>query len=163
MTLPANTAQVVHGTVPIGGGRSWSASLEVACALAFQAVGGIAMPPRDIAEICQQAENRCVGAMCGILDRCSSLLAKEGAELLLDCRSLTHVEVGSLSDLRIVICDTNWPRTLAGSLYARRCKAFDEGTSLLNLRDPVIRTLRDVNTPLFEHLKDALLETIHRR
>jgi len=154
---------VLHSTVPIGGGLSSSASLEVASALMFQAAGGFALPPREIAEVCQQAENRCVGVMCGILDQYSSVFAKEGTALLLDCRSLTHVEVRIPADISIVICDTNFPRTLAGSAYAKRREECDEGTRLLREQDPSIRTLRDVNTPLFERLKGALPEVLQRR
>ena len=154
---------VLHSTVPIGGGLSSSASLEVASALMFQAAGGFALPPREIAEVCQQAENRCVGVMCGILDQYSSVFAKEGTALLLDCRSLTHVEVRIPADISIVICDTNYPRTLAGSAYAKRREECDEGTRLLREQDPSIRTLRDVNTPLFERLKGALPEVLRRR
>jgi galactokinase len=160
---PGGVDAVVHSTVPIGGGLSSSASLEVACALMFQAAGAFSLPPRETAEICQQAENRCVGVMCGILDQYSSVFAKEGTALLLDCRSLTHVEVAIPSDIRIVICDTNWPRTLAGSAYAKRREECDEGTRLLRAQDPRIRTLRDVNTPLFERLKGALPEVLQRR
>ncbi len=160
---PGGVEAVVHGTVPIGGGLSSSASLEVASALMFQAAGGFALPPRETAEICQLAENRCVGVMCGILDQYSSVFAKEGTALLLDCRSLTHVEVRIPSDIRIVICDTNFPRTLAGSAYAKRREECDEGTRLLREQDPGIRTLRDVNTPLFERLKDRLPEVLQRR
>jgi len=154
---------VLHSTVPIGGGLSSSASLEVASALMFQAAGGFALPPREIAEVCQQAENRCVGVMCGILDQYSSVFAKEGTALLLDCRSLTHVEVRIPADISIVICDTNFPRTLAGSAYAKRREECEEGTRLLREQDPSIRTLRDVNTPLFERLKGALPEVLQRR
>jgi galactokinase len=154
---------VLHSTVPIGGGLSSSASLEVASALMFQSAGAFALPPREIAEVCQQAENRCVGVMCGILDQYSSVFAKEGTALLLDCRSLTHVEVRIPSDISIVICDTNFPRTLAGSAYAKRREECDEGTRLLREQDSEIRTLRDVNTPLFERLKGALPEVLQRR
>jgi galactokinase len=154
---------VLHSTVPIGGGLSSSASLEVASALMFPAAGGFVLPPRETAEICQQAENRCVGVMCGILDQYSSVFAKEGTALLLDCRSLTHVEVRIPSDIRIVICDTNFPRTLAGSAYAKRREECDEGTRLLREQDPEIRTLRDVNTPLFELLSGRLPEVLQRR
>ena len=160
---PGGVDAVLHSTVPIGGGLSSSASLEVASALAFQAAGGFTLPPREIAEVCQQAENRCVGVMCGILDQYSSVFAKEGTALLLDCRSLTHVEVRIPSDISIVICDTNFPRTLAGSAYAKRREECDEGTRLLREQDSEIRTLRDVNTPLFERLKGALPELLQRR
>jgi galactokinase len=160
---PGGVDAVLHSTVPIGGGLSSSASLEVAAALMFQSAGGFTLSAKEIAEICQQAENQCVGVMCGILDQYSSVFAKEGTALLLDCRSLTHVEVRIPSDIRIVICDTNFPRTLAGSEYAKRRQECDEGTRLLREQDPEIRTLRDVNTPLFERLKGRLPDVLRKR
>ncbi len=160
---PQGVDAVIHSTVPIGGGLSSSASLEVAAALMFQAAGGFTLPPRDVAEVCQQAENQCVGVLCGILDQYSSVFAKQGTALLLDCRSLTHVEVRIPSDIRIVICDTNFPRTLAGSQYAKRRQECDEGTRLLREQDPGIRTLCDVNTPLFERMKGRLPEVLRKR
>ncbi|MGA2977825.1 MAG: galactokinase [Spirochaetia bacterium] len=160
---PAGVDAVLHSTVPIGGGLSSSASLEVAAALMFQSASGFALSPRETAETCQQAENQCVGVMCGILDQYSSVFGKEGTALLLDCRSLTHVEVRIPSDIRIVICDTNFPRTLAGSEYARRRQECDEGTRLLQEQAPEIRTLCDVTSPLFERLKGALPDVLRRR
>jgi galactokinase len=73
------------------------------------------------------------------------------------------VEVRIPSDIRIVICDTSFPRTLAGSEYAKRRQECDEGTRLLREKDPEIRTLRDVNTPLFERLKGGLPDVLRKR
>jgi galactokinase len=154
---------VLQSEVPIGGGLSSSASLEVATALMFKEVSGFAISPREIAEACQQAENQSAGVMCGILDQYASVFAKEGTAILLDCLSLSHVEVRIPSDIRIVICDTKFPRTLAGSEYAKRRLECDEGTRLLKELDPGIRTLRDVNAPLFDRLESRLPELQRRR
>jgi galactokinase len=154
---------IIHGTVPIGGGLSSSASLEVAAALMFQAANGFDLPPLQTALASQKAENQSVGVMCGILDQYASTFGKQGTALLLDCRSLTHVEVNIPSDIRVVICDTNFPRTLAGSAYAQRRQECDEGARLLREQEPSIRTLRDVTTPLFERLKGPLPDIPRRR
>ena len=159
----AGVDAVLHSTIPIGGGLSSSASLEVATALMFQAVAGFSISRLEMAEACQQAENQSAGVRCGILDQYSSVFAKEGTALLLDCLSLSHVEVRIPSDIQIVICDTNFPRTLAGSEYARRRLECEEGTRLLSEQDPRIRTLRDVNDPMFDHLKSHLPETLQKR
>jgi galactokinase len=160
---PAGVDAVAHSTVPIGGGLSSSASLLVAACHMFQAAGSFGLDPRQTALVCQQAENEDAGVPCGILDHYTACFGRKGTALLLDCRSLTHVEVGIPPDIRVVICDTNFPRTLAGSEYARRRQECDEGTRLLREQDPAIQTLRDVNTPLFERLKSTLPEPLRRR
>jgi len=154
---------VIHGTVPIGGGLSSSASLEVAAALMFQAASSCPLTPLQTALACQKAENQSVGVLCGILDQYASLFGSAGTAILLDCRSLTHVEVNIPADIRLVICDTNFPRTLAGSEYAKRRQECDEGTRLLREKLPGLRTLRDLSMPLFDRIKDALPDLLRRR
>ena len=161
--LPGGADAVIHSTVPIGGGLSSSASLEVAAALMFQATGGFSLDPKKTALVCQKAENESVGVMCGILDQYSSVFGKTGTAMLLDCRSLSHIEVTIPSDIRIVICDTNFPRTLAGSEYAKRRQECDEGTRLIRQQAPEIRTLRDVTAPLFARLGGSLPEVLGKR
>ncbi len=159
----AGVEAVAHSTVPIGGGLSSSASLLVAVCHMHQGASGFSLDPKQTALACQRAENQDAGVNCGILDHYSSCFGLAGTALLLDCRSLTHVEVRIPADIRVVICDTNYPRTLAQSNYAQRRQECEEGTRLLQAADPSIRTLRDVNTPLFERLKDNLPEVLRRR
>jgi galactokinase len=154
---------VIHGTVPLGGGLSSSASLEIAAALMFREVSNLTLEPKQTALICQQAENQCVGLMCGILDQYTSIFGGRGSALLLDCRSLSHIEIRLPSDIQIVICDTNVPRTLADSEYERRRRECEEGARILGSLDSNVRTLRDVNSPLFESHKSALPEIIRKR
>src|SRR5579875_2699015 len=93
---------VLHGDVPLGGGMSSSAALEVATAwaAALFSNGGVTigeaaeastsawLPPLEVARLCQQAEHLASGVRCGILDQAASCLGRPGQALLLDCRSL---------------------------------------------------------------------------
>ena len=63
---------VVHSTVPVGGGLSSSAALEVATATLVEAVTGQSLDPVEKALLCQQAEHEYAGVPCGIMDQFSS-------------------------------------------------------------------------------------------
>ncbi len=154
---------VIHGTIPLGGGLSSSASLEIAAALMFQEASNLSLEPKQIALICQQAENECVGVMCGILDQYTAVFGKRGTALLLDCRSLSHIEIRLPAEIRIVICDTNVPRTLADSEYGKRRRECEEGAKIFAGLDAGVRTLRDVNSELFESHHSSLPEIIRKR
>ncbi|MHC4983797.1 MAG: galactokinase, partial [Planctomycetota bacterium] len=75
--------------VPVGGGLSSSASLEVATALALTAAAGKlgGINDRELALLCQKAENEFAGAPCGIMDQSIVIMGRPGRALLLDCRS----------------------------------------------------------------------------
>jgi galactokinase len=83
---------VISTCVPIGGGLSSSAALEVATCLFVEELcrqEGIALPPRtkqDNALLCQMAEHRYAGAPCGIMDQFVSILAEDTKALYIDCR-----------------------------------------------------------------------------
>lgn len=160
---PKGVNAVIHSTLPLGGGLSSSASLETAAALMFQMAGAFSGEKKQTALICQQAENESVGVSCGILDQYSSVFGKKGCALLLDCRSLTHIEISIPSDIKVVICDTNVPRNLSDSEYGKRQQETIEGTRLLRKQNPDILALRDVNSNMFAGLKDSLPDTIRKR
>jgi galactokinase len=76
------------GDVPLGSGLSSSAAIEAATALALDALGEFGLGGKDLAILCQRAENGFVGVNSGIMDQYASLLCETGAALLVDCRSL---------------------------------------------------------------------------
>ena len=83
--VPAFDA-VIASCVPLGGGVSSSAALEVATLFFVdQLVGGVSLSRQEKALLCQQAEHRYAGNKCGIMDQFISIMAKEGHALLIDC------------------------------------------------------------------------------
>lgn len=78
---------VIRSCVPLGGGVSSSAALEVATLLFVdQLIGGGSLTKQEKALLCQEAEHRYAGNKCGIMDQFISVMAKEGHALLIDCR-----------------------------------------------------------------------------
>jgi galactokinase len=95
------------------------------------------LPARQIALLCQRAENEFVGVCCGILDQFTSCLGEAGCVLLLDCRDLSVHRWNVDPGIQIVICDTRSPRDLAASAYRERrseCESVARALGVASLR-----------------------------
>ena len=135
----------VATTLPIGGGLSSSAALEVAVALAL----GFEGTPLALAEACQRAEQRASGVPSGIMDQLASAAGVEGHALLIDCRALDLRPVPVPDDVEVVVVDSGEARTLVGSAYAeRRAQAEMAEAAIGPLRDAVTLDLQRLEDPL---------------
>ena len=124
------------GDVPLRSGLSSSAAIEAATALALDALFGLGMERKDLAVLCQRAENEFVGVQSGIMDQYASLLCKEGAALLVDCRSLEAENVPldlDGADLALLVCDTRVERGLADTGYNDRRAACERAAEILGV------------------------------
>lgn len=77
---------LVHSTVPLGAGVSSSAALEVATMGALLGALGLELEGREMALLCQRAENLVVGAPCGVMDQMTATLGETGRLLCLLCQ-----------------------------------------------------------------------------
>ena len=171
---------VITGNVPISVGLSSSAALEVASALAFLGACGlevsntsinsnseielIEVPPMKLAALCQRAENEFAGVNCGIMDQSISLLGKADHALFLDCRSLEYKQIPlNLTDILIVICNTNVKRELASSEYNKRRAECEKGIEILQQWMPSITSLRDVALEDFKKYEAELPQITQKR
>lgn len=142
----------VVSDLPVGSGLSSSGALEVAFAAACLASQDIAVPPVEVARLCQRAENEFVGARTGIMDQFTALLARAGNAILLDCRSLEHHDV-PLPDGRYswLLADTRIRHDLAASAYNERraqCEQAAAALGLESLRDAAERDLPRIEDPV---------------
>lgn len=161
--LPHGANLLVHGEVPIGAGLSSSAAIEVATALALLSLSGDKLPLKEIAKLCQRAENEFVGAHVGIMDQFVSCLGKAGHALLLDCRSL-HFELVPLPEhIKLVICNTMVKHELSGGEYNRRREECEEGVRILAKSNPRIRALRDLTPQQLSSSVNAMPPVIFKR
>jgi galactokinase len=146
----------IAGSVPQGAGLASSAALELAVARALCAAADLPWDPVAMARLCQRAENRYVGVACGLMDQYTSACGREGATLLLDCRSLECTPVTVPAEVAIVVMNTAVPRRLAGSAYNERRAACAEAVRRLRALDPAITALRDVSPALLAAGHDLL-------
>lgn len=132
----------VVSSVPLGGGLSSSAALEVATYTFLEELTGQQTKSlQKKALACQKAEHEFANMPCGIMDQFISVMGVEGNALLIDCRSLESTLV-PLSDPSVVvlITNSNVRHTLSGSEYPTRRRHCEEAAKLLNKP-----TLRDVS------------------
>ncbi len=77
---------LIYSTVPLGAGVASSAALEVAAMRVAGALWGACTSGLRLAALCQMAENRVVGAPCGIMDQVTCALGQQGRLLALRCQ-----------------------------------------------------------------------------
>jgi galactokinase len=162
--LDAGFEGAIYGNVPVGGGLSSSAALEVATSEGLKSLFGIEIGPEDTALLCQTVEHEHVGVQCGIMDQMAVRLGRAGRALSLDCRTLGYEHVPlPLGEASIVIADSRVSRGLAGSKYNERRAECEKGVAFFRQFDDSIEALRDVDRDLFEQHAGGMDETIRRR
>jgi galactokinase len=129
----------IHSTVPVGGGLSSSAAIEVATATLLETMTGTTLDPIEKAILCQKAEHEFAGVPCGIMDQFTSTLARADHLMLLDCRShrVEHIPFVD-PNVTVLIMDTNVKHKLSGGEYAARraqCESAARKLGVLSLRD----------------------------
>jgi galactokinase len=149
---------VLWGNLPVGASLSSSAAVEVAMAFAFKTLSELDLPLEQIPALCQRAENVFVGVNCGIMDQFAVTLGKRDHALFLDCRSLDYQLAPLPENIRIVVCDTRKPRTLAASAYNQRRAECEQGARFFG-----VKALRDVSVDLFRARENELPAVIRQR
>ena len=150
---------VVDSTVPLGGGLSSSASLEVAVATLLAALTGHAIPPIDLALLCQRAEHAFAGVPCGAMDQCASTLCLRDHLLLLDCRSLEMVQVPFVRrDLTVLVTNSNVRHSLDDGGYAARRADCERAAAILG-----VASLREATAAQVDAARGELGDRCFRR
>jgi galactokinase len=161
--LPGMDALIVN-TLPVGGGLSSSAAIEVGTAQALLALAGLTMDPSRVALLCQKAEHEYAGVPVGIMDQTAVASGKPGHAMLLDCRDLSKQFVPLDSEeLRVVIINSMVKHELTGGEYAQRRRQCEEGVRFFQKDNPSIKALRDVTLPMIEAAAGKLGELVWRR
>jgi galactokinase len=97
--LPNGMRILVDSRVPEGKGVSSSAAIEVASMRAFATLARYkGLTGTELARLCQVAENRVVGAPCGIMDQMTSAVGHENQLLALLCQPATVEGYASIPD-----------------------------------------------------------------
>ena len=150
---------LIYSNVPLGGGLSSSAALEVATATLLEAITGHKLDLVEKALVCQKAEHDFAGMPCGIMDQFISVMGKENHLLLLDCRTRKPELVPMTDpDVAVLIINTNVKHELTGSEYPTRRKQCETAAKALGLA-----SLRDATPEKLEQGKGKMEEVVYHR
>ncbi|MFC1228292.1 MULTISPECIES: galactokinase [Streptomyces] len=128
--------------VPAGAGLSSSAALEVVVALALNDLYALGLDGRQLALLCQRAENVYVGAPVGIMDQTASACCESGHALFLDTRDLSQRQIPfdlAAEGMRLLVVDTRVKHSHSEGEYGKRRAGCEKGAALLG-----VDALRDV-------------------
>ncbi len=156
---PGGFDAFIHSTVPLGGGLSSSAALEVSTATLLEAILGKKLDPVEKALLCQKAEHEYAGMPCGIMDQFISVMGRKDHILLLDCRS-RQTDLVPMTDpsVELLITNTNVKHELTGGEYAKRRAQCEEAARLLG-----VPSLRDADPGQLERARGKMDLVVYRR
>jgi galactokinase len=155
-------------TVPLGAGVSSSAAIEVATMMNLIEHFGLRdqVDPMRIAAMCQQVENRVVGAPCGIMDQATSCAGKSGTLLRMACQPHELQEPLVLPQgVRVIGINSNVRHSVGGGQYGiTRCAAFMAHAMILSkMREMGLAAGRELaRDPMNGYLANLSIEDYKR-
>ena len=131
---------VVASSVPVGGGLSSSAALELAMAHLIEAVTETTWSPSERIRAAVSAERDGAGVPCGIMDQTIVEQGEQGCVLLLDCAQDLISSTIPCDDPQIawLVIHSGVSHDLADGAYAQRraeCEMICEALQVGSLRD----------------------------
>lgn len=150
---------VMDSTVPVGGGLSSSAALEIATGTLIEAVTGKKVSQEEKALIGQKAEHEFAGVPCGIMDQFISVMARKDHIMLLDCSNheTRWTEIKN-PDVSFLIINSNVKHQLASGEYGKRRSECETASRIMG-----VKWLKDANMELLESFKNEMPAIPYRR
>ncbi|HEX2686124.1 MAG TPA: galactokinase [Kofleriaceae bacterium] len=128
----------IASQVPLGGGLSSSAALEVAVLRALRTAYDLPIDDVELALIGQRAEARFVGVPVGAMDQLAASLGRLGSALFIDLRSL-EIHLLALPAVDLVVIGSGLRHDHAAGDYRTRRAECEDAARRLG-----VRTLREV-------------------
>jgi galactokinase len=152
------------GNIPDGAGLSSSASIEtVTAAFINEKYGASKLDRKELALLCQRAENNFVGVNCGIMDQFAAVMGKQNHAIFLNCDNLEYELVPlSIKGYKLVISNTNKKRKLTDSKYNERRGECDKAVEYLNKLRP-LRNLGELTLADFNRLAGNIPDSTVRK
>lgn len=145
---------LIRSAVPLGGGLSSSAALEIALLRAFREAFSLPIDDVQMAVLGQRAENQFVGAPVGLMDQMACTLAGDGEALFLDTRSLEWSVVPIPRSVELVVLNSGVAHNHAKGDYRTRRAECEKAAGLLGVT--ALRDLSAADLPRVMRLPEPL-------
>ncbi|CAM9152727.1 unnamed protein product [Laminaria digitata] len=160
----------IASDVPLGGGLSSSAALEVSVATLLEQitrvhVSGVEKALRQARCMpCQWSDHNFMDVPCGIMDQFVSSLAQEQSTLLVDCRD-NSFETVPLDDTGVVfvVANSGIRHRNASGAYGERVQQCRDAVEAMKKRHPAIEKLRDASLAWVNEIEGEVDEKVFMR
>jgi len=155
---PDGLEYLAVSNLPVGGGMSSSAALELSSALAFLGLTGENPTRETVVKLGRHAENHFVGVPCGILDQGVSGFGKRDHLVFIDCRGPRFATVPLPAGAHFWVFNTHSKHALIDGCYAARHRECLEAAKTLG-----VELLADVTLDRIEQDRSRLSDVHYRR
>jgi galactokinase len=139
----------IDSDVPVGGGLSSSAALEVSLLRALKDAFALRMDPLELARFGRRVETDFIGAPIGIMDQMSASVGVYGQALFIDTRSLDYVRIPLPKTFDLAVIDSGVAHAHGAGEYGIRRRECEEAAKALG-----VETLRDVDLIAIERARN---------
>jgi galactokinase len=160
---PRGCNLVIGGNIPLGGGLSSSASLELLLAFILADLAHARLGRESMARLCHAAEAEFVGVQCGIMDQYAIALGASGHAMMLDCRNQDYQLYLLPQDARFLVAHSGVNRRLPAGGYNSRRDECTSALSLLGQAMPALQFLAELTLDQLATHQALLGDTLFRR
>ncbi|MCY0875903.1 MAG: galactokinase [Firmicutes bacterium] len=151
------------GNLPHRAGLSSSASIEMATAVAANALSDGQYDRTALVTAAKRAENEFLGVSSGIMDQFAVAMGERDRALLLDCATLAYETVPlKLEDYQFVIMNTCYQRGLAESKYNERFAQCQQALKDLQHEVSGLQYLGQISELQWGEVADAIADPVIR-
>jgi galactokinase len=160
----AGVEMAFAGDLPMASGLSSSAAIEVASALALDALHQTGLDRQTLALLAHRAETGFVGLRCGIMDQFASALARPGHVLWLHCAGPRYEHVPfDPGACEVLVMDTRKQRALARTGFNQRVAQCAQAHEIMRAQVRDLPHLADYTLADVEAARDAMDDLTFRR
>ena len=160
---PQGCNLVIGGNIPLGGGLSSSASLELVVAAVLADRAGVKADREQLALLCHRAEAEFVGVQCGIMDQYAIALGESGHAMMLDCRSQRFELLPLPARAKFLVVHSGVSRRLPAGGYNSRRDECAVALELLGQAIPGLRFLAELEPDQVSDNRTRLGDRLFRR